>query len=148
MILFCATRQITMCILYRFVFVRSHDTVLNTQRPRQNGRHFAHDIFKRTFLNENFRIPIEMSLKFVPKSPINNIPALVLIMGWHRPGDKSLSEPMVVRLPTHACVARPQWVQMKITCYIMYLASLIGWIMDRKQQERQRRRRSRDTDLR
>ena len=33
-------------------------------RPRQNGRHFADDNFKRIFLNENVRISIEISLKF------------------------------------------------------------------------------------
>ena len=32
-------------------------------------------------------------MKFVPKGPINNIPALVQIMAWRRPGDKPLSEP-------------------------------------------------------
>ena len=41
--------------------------ILNTLRPRQNGRHFADDIFKCIFLNENVWIPIEISLKFVPK---------------------------------------------------------------------------------
>ena len=51
-----------------------------------------------------------MSLKFVPKGPINNTPALVQIMAWRRPGDKPLSEPMMVSLPTHICVTRPQWV--------------------------------------
>ena len=51
-----------------------------------------------------------MSLKFVPKCPINNIPALVQIMDWCRPGDKPLSEPMMVSLLTHICVTRPQWV--------------------------------------
>ena len=49
----------------------------NTLRPRQNGRPFADDIFKCIFLNENVWIPIKISLKFVPKGPINNIPALV-----------------------------------------------------------------------
>ena len=51
--------------------------VLNTLRPRQNGRCFADDIFKCIFLNENVWIPIEISLKFVPKGPINYTPALV-----------------------------------------------------------------------
>ena len=83
---------------------------LNTLRPRQNGRHFADGTFKRIFLNENVRILIKVSLKFVPKSPMDNIPALFQIMAWHRPGDKPLSETMVVRLLTH-CVARPQWVK-------------------------------------
>ena len=82
----------------------------NTLRPRQNGRHFADDTFKRIFLNENVRISIKISLKFVPKCPINNIPALVQIMAWRRPGDKPLSEPMMISLPTHICVTRPQWV--------------------------------------
>ena len=41
------------------------------------GRHFPDDIFKCTFLNENVLISIKISLKFVPKGQINNIPALV-----------------------------------------------------------------------
>ena len=81
----------------------------NTMRPRQNGRHFADDMFKCIFLNENLWIPIEISLKFVPRGSINNIPALVQIMAWRRSGDKPLSEPMMVSLPTHICVTRPQW---------------------------------------
>ena len=85
--------------------------VLNTLRPRHNGRHFADDIFKWIFLNENIWILIKISLKFVPQGPINNIPALVQIIAWRRPGDKSLSEPMMVKLPTHICVTRPQWVK-------------------------------------
>ena len=83
---------------------------LNTLRPRQNGRRFADDTFKRIFLNENVRISIKISLKFVPKGPINNIPALVQIMAWRRSGDKPLSEPVMVRLLTYICVTRPQWV--------------------------------------
>ena len=81
---------------------------LNTLRPRQNGRLFADDTFKRIFLNENIRISIKISLNFVPKGLINNISALVLIMAWRRPGDKPLSEPMLVRSLTHICVTRPQ----------------------------------------
>ena len=83
---------------------------INTLRPGQNGRNFADDIFKRIFLNENVWTPIKISLKFIPKGPINNIPALVQIMALRWPGDKPLSEPMMVRLPTHICVTRPQWV--------------------------------------
>ena len=66
--------------------------------------------FSNAFLNENVQIPIKILLKSVPKGPINYIPALVQIMAWCRPGDKPLSEPMVVSLPTHICVTRPQWV--------------------------------------
>ena len=78
--------------------------------PRQNGRHFPDDIFKWIFWNENKWISINISLKFVPRGPINNIPTLVQVMAWGRPGDKPLSEPMMVRLPSHICVTRPQWV--------------------------------------
>ena len=84
--------------------------LVNTLRPRQNGRHFADDTFKYIFLNENVIISAKMSPKFVPKGPIDNIPALVQIMAWCRPGYKPLSEPMMVRLPTHICVTRPQSV--------------------------------------
>ena len=84
---------------------------VNTLRPRQDGRHFPDDIFKWNFLNENAWISIEISLTFVPRGPINNIPALVQIMAWRRPGDKPLSEPIMIVLPTHICVTRPQWVK-------------------------------------
>ena len=47
------------------------------EAERQNGQHFADDIFKYIFLNVNVWIPIEISLKLVPKGPINYIPALV-----------------------------------------------------------------------
>ena len=62
-------------------------------------------------LIEKVWIPIEISLKFVPKSAIYSIPALVQIMAWRRLGDKPLSEPKMVSLPTHLCVTRPQWVR-------------------------------------
>ena len=43
---------------------------LNTLRPRRNEQHFADDICKRIFFNENVWILIKISLKFVPKGPI------------------------------------------------------------------------------
>ena len=48
--------------------------------------------------------------KFFPNLQINNIPALVQIMAWRRPGDEPLSEPMMLSLVTYICVTRPQWV--------------------------------------
>ena len=91
-----------------------HCVYINTLRPRQDGRHFADAIFKCIFLNENAWIPIKISLEFVPEDPINNIPALVQIMAWRRPGDKPLSEPIMVSLPTHICVTRPQWFNVSL----------------------------------
>ena len=80
---------------------------INTMRTRQNGHHFPDDIFKWLFLNENVLISINISLKFVPRSPINNILTLVQIMAWRRQGDKPLCEPTMVRLPTHICIYAP-----------------------------------------
>ena len=68
---------------------------------RQNGHHFADDILKCIFLSENVWIFIKISLKFVPKGPINDIPVLVQIMAWRWPGNKPLYESMMVRLQTY-----------------------------------------------
>ena len=87
-----------------------HDkNIINTLKPRQNGCHFPDDIFKCIFLDENIWMSINISLKFVPKGPIKNIPALVQIMAWRQPGDKPLSEPVVVSLLPHICITQPQW---------------------------------------
>ena len=80
----------------------------NTLRPRQNNRHFSDDMFKYIFLNENVRMSMKISLKFVPMSRTNNIPSLVQIMAWRHPGAEPLSELMMVSLLAHICVTRPQ----------------------------------------
>ena len=56
----------------------------------------AEDIFKCISLNENVWTLLKISLKIVPKVRINSIPVLVQIMAWRRPGDKPLSEPMMI----------------------------------------------------
>ena len=100
----------------------AYDAV-NSLRPRPNRRHFADDIFKYIFENDNEWISPRISLKFVPKVRINNIPALFQIMAWCQPGDKPLSEQMMVRLPTHICVTRPQWVKCwKDRINLLYIA--------------------------
>ena len=80
------------------------------------GRNKMAAVSQRTLSNafswmKNVRISIKVSLKFVPKGPINNIPSLVQIMAWRRPGDKPLSDQMLVSLSTHICVTRPQLVK-------------------------------------
>ena len=64
-----------------------------------SGRHFQMHFEWKCM---NF---VKISLKFVP-----NIPAFVQIMARSRPGDKPLSQPIVVSLPTHKFITRPQWV--------------------------------------
>ena len=51
----------------------------------------ADDILKSIFLNENIWISIKISLKFVRKSQIDNMLALVQMVAWRRIGDKPLS---------------------------------------------------------
>ena len=57
----------------------------------------ADDVFNCIFLNENDRIQIQFSLKYVPRIPIDNKPALVQLMAWRRIGNKPLSEPILIR---------------------------------------------------
>ena len=47
-------------------------------------------------MNKNVSISLKISLKFVPKVQIHNIPVLFQIVAWHQPGDKPLSEPIKV----------------------------------------------------
>ena len=61
---------------------------------------------------------MKISLKFVPKGSISNIPALVQIMAWRRLGDKPLYEPMLACSPTQICVSRPQWVNNGVTAVL------------------------------
>ena len=116
MFLLCLTRRV-ICLYYCTKLLIQdqpwfHETNYNplTHWGRDKWTPFCRRHFKHIFFDENVWIPIKISLKFVPKGPINNIPALVQIMAWRRPGKKPLSEPMMINLPTHICITRPQWV--------------------------------------
>ena len=74
-----------------YIYV-SRNELVNTLRLRQNDHYFPDDIFKWIFVKENAWILIKISLKFIPKGPVDNIPAMVQIMAWCRPGDTLLSE--------------------------------------------------------
>ena len=58
-------------------------------------------IFNDIFLNENARIPIKISLKYVPMIPIGNKSVLIRVMAGRRTGDKPLPEPMVAQFMRH-----------------------------------------------
>ena len=47
-------------------------------------------------------------------------------MAWRRPGDKPLSEPMMVVLPTHMCVTRPQWDKGGVTTDWCFLSLVLA----------------------
>ena len=63
---------------------------------RQDGRHFADDIFKCIFVSEDVWMSIKISRKFVRKGPINNKSSLVQVIAWPWTGDKPLPEPMMI----------------------------------------------------
>ena len=44
---------------------------INSYSPGQNGLHFADDIYKCIFVNENFYILLQITLMFVPKGAID-----------------------------------------------------------------------------
>ena len=98
-----------------------HRLIWTHHQPRKClwGRETPDDILKWIFMNENVGASIKISLKSVPIGTINNIPALVQIMDWRLPGDKLLSEPMMVKLLTHICVTRPQWVNISFARQLM-----------------------------
>ena len=84
---------------------------------RQNRRHFADDIFKRIFLNENVRISIQFSWKFVPKGLVDNKSALFQVMACRLFGDKPLSEPVLTQFTdTYAALAAGELIS--TNCYV------------------------------
>ena len=83
------------CLYWLRCLLQPGVTTIHSSRPGQNGRHFADDISRCIFVNEKFYILIKNLLKFVPKGPIDNSPALVEIMAWRQIGSKPLSEPML-----------------------------------------------------
>ena len=75
----------------------SKHMAITHMKPEQNGWHLTDDTFKHILLNKNYCILIEISLKFVPKGPIDNNSALVEVMAWCRTGTKSLPQPMMTK---------------------------------------------------
>ena len=90
------------------------------------ARHFPDDIFTCIFLNDNVWIFVKISLNFVPTGQINNIPALVQIMAWRRPGDNPASREMLDRHwanvvtyvgATSANDVGPAWICPSVQCW-------------------------------
>ena len=77
----------------------------------------------------------KISLEFVPKGPINNIPALVQIMAWCSPGNKPLSEPMMVNLLMHICITRPQRVNKMLYPVLLFIVRRAGLLWSQQDFE-------------
>ena len=117
-----------------FIAKQWHTNSVNILRPWQIAAISQDNIFRCIFLNENVWMLLKISLKCVPKVRMNNIPTLVQIMAWHRPGDKPLSEPMIVSLLTHIYAYKPWdsynhwftiviclWIpEAKLPCHLCY----------------------------
>ena len=104
--------RVFICDVFFFVFFLSNN-VLSSHTAWHNGATtirppFRRRYFQHIFLTENVWISLNLTEIF-PKGGIINIPALVQIMAWHRPGDKQLPEPIMDRLLTHICVTRYNW---------------------------------------
>ena len=97
------------CLKYLFVMVfqptLANKAIRVAGRLTLWGRNKMADILlticSNTFFNIDIWIPINISVKFAPGVPINNIPALVSIMAWQGPGDKLLSQLMMASLLTY-----------------------------------------------
>ena len=68
------------------LYERWNQNMSDILRPRWKGRHFTHDSFKYLLLNKNVGVAIGIAPTCVP-----NIVALVQIMAWRWPDNKSLS---------------------------------------------------------
>ena len=74
----------------------NNNETVNIWNALGDSNHFVNAL--RPFCRRHFQmhfLSIKSSLKFIPKVPIDNKPALIHIMAWRRPGDKPLSEPMM-----------------------------------------------------
>ena len=92
---------------------------------------FANDIF--IFFNGNIWLLNDLSLEFVSKVQLNNIPTLFYILTWRPPGDKPFSEPVMASLLTHICVTRPLWINLflssSLTCPKDFCETTAGEIL-------------------
>ena len=58
----------------------------------------ADDIFNCIFLNENDGIPVQISLKYFPRSPIDNKSLLAQAIVWRRTGDKPFPGSIITQI--------------------------------------------------
>ena len=119
--------------------LRMHSTmdwfVVRPLFTRMWFEHIEAEAIRQTYSRQHFQIHfcewkcIYLGSDFteiVHKGPINNIASLVHIMAWRRPGDKPLSEPMMIILFTHISVTRPQIVKLKqCTCWLTFVVTYL-----------------------
>ena len=110
-----------------YPIIQQHHSQIEVEKNAVLQMTFS-NVFSLKKMHE-FRLKFHRSL--LPKGPIDNIPALVQIMAWRRPGDKPLSELMMVKLPMHICITWPQWVnssKLRVPEGAIYWHLLLEWI--------------------
>ena len=86
-----------------------------THLPLDKMASISLTIFSNAFSRlKKHRILVLISLKFVPKGPINNKSTLVKVMAWRRIGDKPLSETMTPDSLTHIRGTSGRWANILI----------------------------------
>ena len=78
-------------------------------------------------LSRRFRCQ-NISLKFVPRGPIDSYPWLVQLMAWRRTGDKTLSESMMTQF-TDAYMRHQGDLSWSLICMPYFLLSLSCYIV-------------------
>ena len=69
-----------LCYVHDIQNIHHDDGEINLSPMDKMAAILADDIFKCIFMNESYRIPIQISLKFVARSPIDDKPGLVQVM--------------------------------------------------------------------
>ena len=118
----------------RNISIKIMTFLFNSSPPGQNGRHFADDTFKCIFFNENVRISIKISLKFVPKGLNDNKAALVGVMAW---SDRRQAITWTNADPVQRCIyaALSEW-RLEWNCHFgedwsglcLYLLQYLVWL--------------------
>ena len=108
-----------MCITFQTVRnqslseATSYDTGINSspldKMPPFHWQHFQ--MHFSSFCECKFCILIPVSLKSVPKVPIDNESALVQVITWCQTSNKPLCQPMMATLLMHICTTQPQRVK-------------------------------------
>ena len=70
---------------------------LRSSPPGQKGRNLGRRHFQLHFLELKWYNSDQIPVKYVPGSPIDNKPALIQVIAWHRTVDKPLPGPMMTQ---------------------------------------------------
>ena len=85
----------TVSVKRKWIIADHKKTALDSLRPRQNGCHFADDVFKFIILGDKISVWTNISLAFISKISSDDKPALAQVMPRRCASDEPLSESLV-----------------------------------------------------